>query len=45
MVVMILTWFSLYVGWGSYMNIGMYDSFCRYGEFVLLGWSTVDLLG
>jgi hypothetical protein len=29
-IVALLTWFSLYVGWGSYMNIGMVDNFHRY---------------
>ena len=29
-IVALLTWFSLYVGWGSYMNIGSVDNFHRY---------------
>lgn len=28
LVVSIMTWFSLYVGWGSYMNIGMDNNYC-----------------
>ena len=29
-IVALLTWFSLYVGWGSYMNIGLVDNYHRY---------------
>jgi len=33
--VFLLTWFSLYAGWGTYMNIGTVDNYCRWvGE----GW-------
>ena len=28
-VVALMTWFSLYIGWGSYMNIGTVDNFHR----------------
>ena len=29
-IVALLTWFSLYVGWGPYMNIGLVDNYHRY---------------